>query len=134
MKKILFVISYQALNKLSECLDDLVDASDISRGDHDDDDFRLEIFTELLKTASTKENISEASDKYRAALKAGDKIGLTSLESCLRPEPKVVEKLKASNSKHPAFSDCVEVKETKLQGRFTVAARDIEPGKKVLRL
>ena len=39
MKKILFVISSQALNKLSECLDDLVDVSDISRGDHDDDDY-----------------------------------------------------------------------------------------------
>ena len=49
----------------------------------------------------------------------------------MRPEPKAMEKLKALNAKHSAFSDCVEVKETKLQGRFTVAARDIEPGLEV---
>ena len=116
------------MNKLTECLDDLIDASDVSGGDHDNDDFRLEIFSELLKNVPTKENLSEVTEKYKKALKDGDKTGLTSLESCLRPEPRVLEKLKASNPKHAAFSDCVEVRETKVQGRFTVAARDIEPG------
>ena len=124
---------YQGLNKLLESLDDLIDACDLSGSvfDHDNDDLRLKIFTELSKIVPTKENVSDLSEKYKVGLKNGDRTGLTSLEAGLRPEPKAMEKLKASNAKHSAFSDCVEVKETKLQGRFTVAARDIEPGLEV---
>ncbi len=89
---------------------------------------RLEVFVECAKKNFGKEKTPDLSEKYKRALQEKDKTGLTGLESAVRPEPSIPGKLKSRNLEFCCFSDCVEVKETKVQGRFTVASRDISPG------
>ncbi len=76
-----------------------------------------------------EKDISDLTEKYGKALNENDRKVLQDLELILTEKtPKNVEKFFNPNPKFPSFSESVKVEETKLQGRYTVAARDIKPG------
>ena len=76
-----------------------------------------------------EKDISDLTEKYGKALNENDRKVLQNLELILTEKPpKNVEKILNPNPKFPSFSESVKVEETKLQGRYTVAARDIKPG------
>ena len=76
-----------------------------------------------------EKDISDLTEKYGKALNENDRKVLQDLELIpTEKPPKNVEKILNPNPKFPSFSESVKVEETKLQGRYTVAARDIKPG------
>ena len=93
------------------------------------------MYTECLKNQSEKvdENLTV---KYREALKDNDLPVLLEMQSDLIHQSTldIPEKIASVNPKFTSFSECVQVEETKMQGRYTVAARDIKPGKKMFNI
>ena len=93
------------------------------------------MYTECLKNQSEKvdENLTV---KYREALKDNDLPVLLEMQSDLIHQSTldIPEKIASVNPKFTSFSECVQVEETPMQGRYTVAARDIKPGKKMFKI
>jgi hypothetical protein len=75
-----------------------------------------------------EKDISDLTEKYGKALNENDRKVLQDLELILTKKPPKNVEILNPNPKFPSFSESVKVEETKLQGRYTVAARDIKPG------
>ena len=116
-------------------MDDLDDLD--KDGGNNNNELRLETFMGSVNDhdcnkSTLKESDDDLRDKYSKALENSDTKALKSLESVFVKrrggEVNFDDSLKPFNSNFPNFSDCVDVHSTALQGRFTVAARDIKPG------
>ncbi len=119
---------HKDLKKFLEALEDLKEAEEHNGNLENYGKLKIELFSKLNSSSADLSNLTE---NYRKALEDNDLQISRQLESLHIKTSKdyPVEQITNVNPKYTSFSESVLVEETPLQGRYTVAGRDIKPGK-----
>jgi hypothetical protein len=99
----------------------------IDAADRNVDDDRIELFAACVRDTRGAPD-PEKLRIYREALLNNDAKALKALEASLKPETDFSGRVPKANPEMPSFSESVQIRETALQGRFAIAARDIKAG------